>query len=287
MSTLACASLSIPTMVAPGSSQDGFVEIPLTSSANGTVLSRNTNSPTLAPRNPLGSITNTYKFNPATDEARHSYRPWAPKLKRVPACPDLRSVSQHPSTSGSDIVSPGSFEWQSDKAKLLNDVRSWNTRVKSESAARRLSLPLLSTSSAPLSTRRASAPPSLGTARPTVEDRLRRAVSACPTHTAQADEVQFTIGEDEEEYLEEDTCVSNSSLPDAKAIMAVPSELPYLSSVPVFPAAEPLPSSESIGTLTDMLDALEAVFSTSRWLSLVDLARAAGREEARLRTTAD
>ncbi|KAJ7114163.1 hypothetical protein C8R43DRAFT_1156753 [Mycena crocata] len=232
---------------------------------------------------PLGNITNTYS-QPFTG------RPRAQTLKRVPACPDLRSQSWSRLVAPGNTSAPGSMGWQSDKMKLLDEARAWSTRVKRDSDARRQSLPLPLRSESELlsKTRRASAPANLGGTRLTLEERLNRVVSGSPTPNAVPvpPEPKFNIGEDDAEYFDGDTFVLES-IP-TKSTISIPkspekSELPYLHACSPSPSSESISSGESDGTLSDVIDALEAMFTTTKWLSLVDLGGAAKREEARLR----
>ncbi|KAJ6566892.1 hypothetical protein B0H19DRAFT_1067158 [Mycena capillaripes] len=192
---------------------------------------------------------------------------------------------------------PGSMGWQSDKLKLLGEAHAWNTRVKSISDDRRRSLPLPahSTSEAPLANvRRASAPANLGHTGLSLEEHLHREVSG-PWKPATADRVteepQFVIGEDEgDDNFEENTYVADISTSDTKVagvnIFHPVSELPYLKPLSSSLSANSLSSCGSEVTLTDVIDALEAMFTSSKWLSLVDLESAAAREEAHLRSVA-
>ncbi|KAJ7432035.1 hypothetical protein B0H11DRAFT_1941064 [Mycena galericulata] len=118
-----------------------------------------------------------------------------------------------------------------------------------------------------------------------VEERLPHTVSNFQNHTAVPEESQSNSGEP----IEGDTCVTGSSISETGDINALnfprhsDSELPYLHSACPFPSSGSLDACESAGTLTEMIDALEAMFSTSKWRSLVDLEGAAAREEARRR----
>ncbi|KAJ7500526.1 hypothetical protein B0H11DRAFT_1908957 [Mycena galericulata] len=232
---------------------------------------------------PLKTITKKYGNLGANVDVHR--RPRSQTLKHVQGCPDLRARSQSPSPTSA----PGSLGWESDKLKLLDEAREWNTRVQSEFAARRgsLSVPVnsLPTSEALSNVRRTSAPANLGGHPLSVEERLPHTVSDFQNHTAVPEESQSNSGEP----IEGDTCVAGSSISETGDISALnfphhsDSELPYLHSTCPFPSSGSLNACESAGTLTEMIDALEAMFSTSKWRSLVDLEGAAAREEARRR----
>ncbi|KAJ6630432.1 hypothetical protein B0H10DRAFT_1939185 [Mycena sp. CBHHK59/15] len=225
-----------------------------------------------AAREPLGSITNTPRAS--IGNVLFPTRPRAQTLRRVRAHPDLRSPSRdappaHAKPLLAPAPSPGSTAWQTEKATLLGEARAWSTRVKT---SRRHSLPTSPSSAPPLfPDRRASAPANLGSTRLSVEERLRRAVSSPPPKVpapAPDETPQFVIGDDGDH--------------DGDATF-VCSELPYLQSVSPSPSSGTLEWSGSAGTLTEVIDALEAMLKTPKWLSLVDLQGAAVRVEARLR----
>jgi hypothetical protein len=101
-----------------------------------------------------------------------------------------------------------------------------------------------------------------------------------------ADESQFIIGEDEGASFDGKSYVEEFSTSGAKVTAFTcqpvePSELPYLRPISSALSSGSLSSYGSDGTLTDVIDSLEAVFTTSKWQSLVDLNGAAAREEVR------
>ncbi|KAJ7907657.1 hypothetical protein B0H13DRAFT_2018230 [Mycena leptocephala] len=207
------------------------------------------------------------KYN---EPANHSIRvPLGNTLKRVEAHLDLPSEPQHVETPLSATgpfretsFTPGSIGWQSDKLKLLDEARAWSTRVKINSYAHRRSLPS-HTSSTPVieralaNIRHESAPANLDGTRHSCEE-------ACSLRG--------------KTYVEESPPLTRRLLhsPASRG----PSELPYCGPS-LQPLAGSLSSYGSDGTLTDVIDSLEAVFTTSKWQSLVDLNGAAAREEVR------
>ncbi|KAJ7084615.1 hypothetical protein B0H15DRAFT_848344 [Mycena belliarum] len=260
---------------------------PVFDKGNGYISASLDHTDTVAAPRPLGSITNH-----AGTDAKHL--PRASTLKRIAACTDLRaepqSVEPRPAFSGclgATSATPGSLGWYSDKMKVMDEARAWSTRIKIESTERRLSLPLPapapSLTSLTSATRRESAPAHLESARRRIEERLQKAVSSGNNAFPISREPRFTIGGDDDGYLEEDTWTAYSPEADITAVDSrAESELPYLDSEAI-PSYETFSSSRSADTLTETIDALEAIFSTSKWQSLLDLEGAATRKESGLR----
>ncbi|KAJ7142522.1 hypothetical protein C8R44DRAFT_725869 [Mycena epipterygia] len=248
---------------------------------------------TVLPRGPFKSIVNTYEQPIANVHLPR--RSHAQTLKRVHPCPDLRSPSPPyvSRSSPSTIAGPGSIGWHSDKLNLLEETRARNTRVKTASDARRCSLPLPTIAKCFASdVRRVSAPANLGRTRPSVEERLQRAVSGGHKVTPPLvpGEPQFIIDEDEDVYLKDDTYVAAPAFPCRAPRLLVrhapSSHVNHRSSRTWNPSRHwrRVSSCDSAGSLMEVI-ALEAMFSTSRWLSLVDLEGAAVRKEERQKST--
>ncbi|KAJ7636433.1 hypothetical protein FB45DRAFT_1001541 [Roridomyces roridus] len=149
----------------------------------------NLNRKISSPRMPLKTITNNYgnvlQVPRECVVVKHPYPSPTPDA----TCP--------PSPSSSLL---GSLGWQDEKEKVLNEARTWNTRVKTDH--RRRSLPVISQSQSQASTapanRRASAPACLGEAHLSLEECLKRVVSrASPSPIPEPldTEEQFIIGE--------------------------------------------------------------------------------------------
>ncbi|KAJ7627072.1 hypothetical protein FB45DRAFT_868329 [Roridomyces roridus] len=161
-----------------------------------------------------------------------------------------------------------------------------------------------SQSSAALANRRASTPACLCEARLSLKERLKHSVSrASPSPVPEPldTEVRFIIGERDSEsdsdgsefegditYIpgEADITITGlvGSLPPQSSTLPSAPSVPYLLSactLKSFISEHSTSASESVGTLGDMSDALEAVFASKKWTSLVNLEGAAVREEMR------
>ncbi|KAJ6569454.1 hypothetical protein B0H19DRAFT_695359 [Mycena capillaripes] len=165
-------------------------------------------------------------------------------------------ITKEARTEPVKAAAPGSSKWEHEKALQLEQVRAWSEKIK----ARRFSLPLASSGSAPSNAtpalaRRASAP-----ARLPLAERLRRAVT-CFTPPALAlapaaplwgdDNVSFVLGDEdeEEEILYEDALPVLVKLID----QSTPPHSPLASSTSLTASA----SFSSSGSLSSVLDAFE------------------------------
>ncbi|KAF7321146.1 hypothetical protein HMN09_00202700 [Mycena chlorophos] len=264
---------------------------------------------------PLGTITNTH--GQGLDQARlrspHNRR----SIKRASASPNLRFESDISSPKEQQprslpvTPSPGSVGWHSEKEKVLGEARRWSAGVR-EKKGKRASLPAShptkETSNSPW---RASAPAILDSPRLPLQDRLQRACEAKPaiaerlSHTISevvdvyANLPHFVVGNDTVDMtliaVSDDgntSLASDQTLPlplDStlkKQYIETNSELAYLRSSSSLKSCDTLPFTLppsmdrcSDGTLGDVLDALEEMIGSPKWLSLVDLEGATARHE--------
>jgi hypothetical protein len=186
----------------------------------------------------LGDITNHAPKNVSTANPQ---RKRTHASKRVKHSVDV--VSDLPGAIKS--APPGSLGWNVQKEVLLAETRARNARIK-DAAARRFSLSVCATVPAASSVprRRASAPATLGGARLSLEERLRRAVSSAvgkplqPTLRGDA-EAQFVIGDDDDDEEASGSMESISSVLDALEDVAVSptwrnlQTLPWIAPAPV------------------------------------------------------
>ncbi|KAK7008149.1 hypothetical protein R3P38DRAFT_2644809 [Favolaschia claudopus] len=153
-----------------------------------------------------------------------------------------------------DVAEPGSAEWEKEKASQLSRAKSWSEQVK----ARRQSLPATSPTSTPapaVASKRMSAP-----ARLPLSERLNRLIASPPPAVVAPplwgdSNVSFVIDDDEED--------------NGKGSFSV---LPTFASFKVsFSPSSSISASSSGGSISSVLDALEANFQSSLWRGLEDL----------------
>ncbi|KAJ7275900.1 hypothetical protein C8J57DRAFT_1505200 [Mycena rebaudengoi] len=179
------------------------------------------------------------------------------KTNNPPKSIALSDITNHaPKNHSVDVVSdllgaiksapPGFLGWNAQKEALLAETRARNARIK-DAAARRFSLSVCATAPAASSVpRRASAPATLGGARLSLEERLRRAVSSAvgkplePTLRGDA-KAQFVIGDDDDDEEASGSMESISSVLDALEDVAVS---PTWRNLQTFPWIAPAPGAD-------------------------------------------
>ncbi|KAK7064890.1 hypothetical protein R3P38DRAFT_3419988 [Favolaschia claudopus] len=163
------------------------------------------------------------------------------------------TATSHNNSTVFNVAEPGSTEWEKEKVSQLSRAKSWSEQVK----ARRQSLPATSPSPAPApaaASKRMSAP-----ARLPLSERLNRLIASPPPAVVAPplwgdSNVSFVINDDEED--------------NGKGSFSV---LPTFASFKVsFSPSSSISASSSGGSISSVLDALEANFQSSLWRGLED-----------------